>query len=55
LDANQIRSSNTYLPRKQRAHKSKSIGRELRTMGAMDWDIVEQGMAMRRMAWDMVA
>lgn len=55
LDANQIRSSNTYLPRKQRAHKSKSIGRELRTIGDMDWDIVEQGMAMRRMAWDMVA
>jgi len=51
LDANQIRSSNTYLLRKQRAHKSKSIGKELRTMG----DIVEQGMAMRRVAWDMIA
>jgi hypothetical protein len=24
-------------------------------MGEMDWDIVEQGMVMRRMAWDMVA
>ena len=55
LDANQIRSSNTCLLRKQRAHKSKSIGKELRTMGDMDWDIVEQGMAMRRVAWDMIA
>jgi len=24
-------------------------------MANMDWDIVEQGVAMRRMAWDMVA